>query len=168
MKALVADSLNEKGIEKLQKVCDVVVDTSITPEELLETINEYDAILVRSRTKVTKEVIEKAENLKIIARAGVGVDNIIMVVNAPESTTITVAEHTMGLILSAIRKIAVADKSTKAGKWEKKRFMGMELKGKTLGVIGMGRIGSQVVKRCQAFEMDAIAYDPYLPPRMMY
>ena len=175
MKALVADSLNEKGIEKLQKVCDVVVDTSITPEELLETINEYDAILVRSRTKVTKEVIEKAENLKIIARAGVGVDNIdvaaatekgIMVVNAPESTTITVAEHTMGLILSAIRKIAVADKSTKAGKWEKKRFMGMELKGKTLGVIGMGRIGSQVVKRCQAFEMDAIAYDPYLPPHV--
>ena len=175
MKALVADSLNEKGIEKLQKVCDVVVDTSITPEELLETINEYDAILVRSRTKVTKEVIEKAENLKIIARAGVGVDNIdvaaatekgIMVVNAPESTTITVAEHTMGLILSAIRKIAVADESTKAGKWEKKRFMGMELKGKTLGVIGMGRIGSQVVKRCQAFEMDAIAYDPYLPPHV--
>ena len=175
MKALVADSLNEKGIEKLQKVCDVVVDTSITPEELLETINEYDAILVRSRTKVTKEVIEKAENLKIIARAGVGVDNIdvaaatekgIMVVNAPESTTITVAEHTMGLILSAIRKIAVADESTKAGKWEKKRFMGMELKGKTLGVIGMGRIGSQVVKRCQAFEMNAIAYDPYLPPHV--
>ena len=130
------------------------MDTSITPEELLETINEYDAILVRSRTKVTKEVIEKAENLKIIARAGVGVDNIdvaaatekgIMVVNAPESTTITVAEHTMGLILSAIRKIAVADESTKAGKWEKKRFMGMELKGKTLGVIGMGRHGSEII-----------------------
>ena len=86
-----------------------------------------------------------------------------MVVNAPESTSITVAEHTMGLILSAVRKIAIADKSTKEDKWEKERFMGMELKDKTLGVIGMGRIGSQVVNRCKAFQMDAIAYDPYLP-----
>mgnify|MGYP002508180551 FL=1 len=175
MKALVADAINEKGIENLKEVCEVVVDTSITPEELLETIGEYDAILIRSRTKLPAEVIEKADNLKIIARAGVGVDNVdvnaatqkgIMVVNAPESTSITVAEHTMGLILSTIRKIAIADKSTKDGKWEKKAFMGMELRNKTLGVIGMGRIGSQVVKRCQAFEMDAIAYDPYLPPHV--
>ena len=175
MKALVADAINEKGIENLKEVCEVVVDTSITPEELLETIGEYDAILIRSRTKLPAEVIEKADNLKIIARAGVGVDNVdvnaatqkgIMVVNAPESTSITVAEHTMGLILSTIRKIAIADKSTKAGKWEKKAFMGMELRNKTLGVIGMGRIGSQVVNRCKAFEMDAIAYDPYLPPEV--
>ena len=175
MKALVADAINEKGIENLKEVCEVVVDTSITPEELLETIGEYDAILIRSRTKLPAEVIEKADNLKIIARAGVGVDNVdvnaatkkgIMVVNAPESTSITVAEHTMGLILSTIRKIAIADKSTKEGKWEKKAFMGMELRNKTLGVIGMGRIGSQVVNRCKAFEMDAIAYDPYLPPEV--
>ena len=175
MKALVADAINERGIENLKEVCEVVVDTSITPEELLETIGEYDAILIRSRTKLPAEVIEKADNLKIIARAGVGVDNVdvnaatqkgIMVVNAPESTSITVAEHTMGLILSTIRKIAIADKSTKAGKWEKKAFMGMELRNKTLGVIGMGRIGSQVVNRCKAFEMDAIAYDPYLPPEV--
>ncbi|MCQ2737140.1 MAG: phosphoglycerate dehydrogenase [archaeon] len=172
MKALIADAINEKGIENLKEVADVVVDTSITPEELLETIGEYDGIIVRSRTKLPAEVIAKADNLKIIGRAGVGVDNIdvnaatekgIMVVNAPESTSITVAEHTMGLILSAVRKIAVADKSTKEDKWEKKRFMGMELKDKTLGVIGMGRIGSQVVNRCKAFQMDAIAYDPYLP-----
>ncbi|MCQ2964566.1 MAG: phosphoglycerate dehydrogenase [archaeon] len=172
MKALIADAINEKGIENLKEVADVVVDTSITPEELLETIGEYDGIIVRSRTKLPAETIAKADNLKIIARAGVGVDNIdvnaatekgIMVVNAPESTSITVAEHTMGLILSAVRKIAIADESTKAGKWEKKRFMGMELKDKTLGVIGMGRIGSQVVNRCKAFQMDAIAYDPYLP-----
>ena len=104
MKALVADAINEKGIENLKEVCEVVVDTSITPEELLETIGEYDAILIRSRTKLPAEVIEKADNLKIIARAGVGVDNVdvnaatkkgIMVVNAPESTSITVAEHTM-------------------------------------------------------------------------
>lgn len=172
MKVLIADAINEKGIENLKEVADVVVDTSITPEELLETINEYDAIVVRSRTKVTKEIIENADNLKIIARAGVGVDNIdldaatekgVMVVNSPESTSITVAEHTMGLLLTLARKLSIADKSVKEGKWEKKKFMGVELRNKTLGVIGMGRIGSQVVNRCKAFEMDAIVYDPYLP-----
>ena len=172
MKVLVADAINEKGIENLKEVADVTVDTSITPEELVNTISEYHGIIVRSRTKVTREVIEKADNLKIIARAGVGVDNIdldaatekgIMVVNSPESTSITVAEHTMGLLLSMARKLTIADKSVKEGKWEKKRFMGVELRNKTLGVIGMGRIGSQVVNRCKAFEMDAVAYDPYLP-----
>ncbi|WP_407416396.1 phosphoglycerate dehydrogenase [Methanobrevibacter sp.] len=172
MKVLVADAINEKGIENLKEVADVTVNTSITPEELVNTINEYHGIIVRSRTKVTREVIEKADNLKIIARAGVGVDNIdldaatekgIMVVNSPESTSITVAEHTMGLLLSMARKLTIADKSVKEGKWEKKRFMGVELRNKTLGVIGMGRIGSQVVNRCKAFEMDAVAYDPYLP-----
>ena len=172
MKVLIADAINEKGIENLKKVAEVVVDTSITPEKLVNTINEYDGIVVRSRTKVTREVIENASNLKIIARAGVGVDNIdlnaatekgIMVVNSPESTSITVAEHTMGLLLNVARKISIADKSVKSGKWEKKRFMGVELRKKTLGIIGMGRIGSQVVNRCKAFEMDAMAYDPYLP-----
>ncbi|MGN0093950.1 MAG: phosphoglycerate dehydrogenase [Methanobrevibacter sp.] len=175
MKVLVADAIDQKGIDRLKEVADVVVDTTISPEDLLKTIKEYDGIAIRSRTKMTAEVIEAAENLKIIARAGVGVDNVdldaatkkgIMVVNAPESTSITVAEHTMGLMLAVARKIAIADKSTKEGKWEKKLFKGMELKGKTLGVIGMGRIGSQVVKRCQAFEMDALAYDPYLPPEV--
>lgn len=172
MKVLVADAINEKGIENLKEVAEVVVDTSITPEDLVKTIGEYDGIIVRSRTKVTKEVIDNADNLKIIARAGVGVDNIdlnaatekgIMVVNSPESTSITVAEHTMGLLLSMARKLSIADKSVKEGKWEKKKFMGVELRNKTLGVIGMGRIGSQVVNRCKAFEMDAVAYDPYLP-----
>ena len=171
MKVIVADAINEQGIDNLKKVAEVVVDTDITPEELLNTIEEYDGIIVRSRTKVTREVIEKAKNLKIIARAGVGVDNVdveaatekgIMVVNAPESTSITVAEHTMGLMLSVARKIAIADKSVKENKWEKKKFMGVELKNKTLGVVGMGRIGSQVVSRCKAFEMDVIVYDPYL------
>ncbi len=172
MKVLVADAINEKGIENLKEVAEVVVDTSITPEQLVDTIHEYNGIIVRSRTKVTKEVIDKADNLEIIARAGVGVDNIdlnaatekgIMVVNSPESTSITVAEHTMGLLLTMARKLAIADKSVKDSKWEKKRFMGVELRNKTLGVIGMGRIGSQVVNRCKAFEMDAVAYDPYLP-----
>jgi D-3-phosphoglycerate dehydrogenase len=172
MKVIVADSINQKGIDNLKEVAEVIVDTDISPEELLNTISEYEAIIIRSRTKVTREIIGRADKLKIIARAGVGVDNVdveaatekgIMVVNAPESTSITVAEHTMGLMLSAARKIAIADKSVKDGNWDKKRFMGVELRGKTLGVVGMGRIGSQVVKRCKAFEMDVIVYDPYLP-----
>ncbi|MBE6509034.1 MAG: phosphoglycerate dehydrogenase [Methanobrevibacter sp.] len=172
MKVLIADAINEKGIENLKEVAEVVVDTNITPEELANTIHEYNGIIVRSRTKLTADLIEKADNLQIIARAGVGVDNIdlnaatekgIMVVNSPESTSVTVAEHTMGLILSMARKISIADKSVKEGKWEKKKFMGVELRNKTLGVIGMGRIGSQVVNRCKAFGMDAMAYDPYLP-----
>ena len=170
-KVLVADKINEKGVEVLEGSAEVVNDPTITPEELLETIDQYEGIIVRSRTKVTKEVIEKAKNLKIIARAGVGVDNIdvnaatdqgILVVNAPQSTSITVAEHAMGLMLSLSRKIAIADASVKSGKWEKSKFMGMELRNKTLGVIGMGRIGSQVVKRSKAFEMDVIVYDPYI------
>ncbi len=170
-KVLVADKINEKGVEVLEGSAEVVNDPTITPEELLETIDQYEGIIVRSRTKVTRDVIENAKNLKIIARAGVGVDNIdveaatehgILVVNAPQSTSITVAEHAMGLMLSLSRKIAIADASVKSGKWEKSKFMGMELRNKTLGVIGMGRIGSQVVKRSKAFEMDVIVYDPYI------
>ena len=170
-KVLVADKINEKGVEVLEGSAEIVNNPKITPEELLKTIDQYDGIIVRSRTKMTKEVIENAKNLKIIARAGVGVDNIdvqaatdhgILVVNAPQSTSITVAEHAMGLMLSLSRKIAIADASVKAGKWEKSKFMGMELRNKTLGVIGMGRIGSQVVKRAKAFEMDVIVYDPYI------
>ena len=119
MKVLVADSINEKGIENLKAVADVVVDTTITPEELANTIHEYNGIVVRSRTKLTKDILKNADNMQIIARAGVGVDNIdldaatekgIMVVNSPESTSVTVAEHTMGLILSMARKISIADK----------------------------------------------------------
>ena len=136
-KVLVADKINEKGVEVLEGSAEIVNNPKITPEELLKTIDQYDGIIVRSRTKMTKEVIENAKNLKIIARAGVGVDNIdvqaatdhgILVVNAPQSTSITVAEHAMGLMLSLSRKIAIADASVKAGKWEKSKFMGMETK----------------------------------------
>ncbi|EKF85789.1 phosphoglycerate dehydrogenase [Methanobacterium formicicum] len=173
MKVLIADQINQKGIEELEEVAEVVARTDITPEELVSDIKDFDAIVVRSRTKVTREVIEAAPLLKIIARAGVGVDNVdveaatekgVMVVNAPESTSITVAEHTMGLVLSMSRKIAIADKSVKEGKWEKSRFMGMELNGKILGIVGMGRIGSQVVVRSKAFGMDIMVYDPYITP----
>jgi len=173
MKVLIADQINQKGIEELEEVAEVVARTDITPEELVKDIKDFDAIVVRSRTKVTREVIEAAPLLKIIARAGVGVDNVdveaatergVMVVNAPESTSVTVAEHTMGLVLAMSRKIALADKSVKEGKWEKSRFMGMELNGKTLGIVGMGRIGSQVVIRAKAFGMDIMVYDPYITP----
>ena len=170
-KVLIADQINEKGIDELKDVAEVVTNFTISPEELIKEIEDFDAIIVRSRTKVTREVIEAAKKLKIIARAGVGVDNVdvqaatergVMVINAPESTSITVAEHTMGLILALSRKISIADSSVKAGKWEKSRFMGIELNGKTLGVIGMGRIGSQVVTRSKAFGMETIVYDPYI------
>lgn len=171
MKVLIADQINEKGIDELKDIAEVVVQTDITPEELVDSIADYDGIVVRSRTKVTREVIEASRKLKIIARAGVGVDNVdvkaatekgIMVVNAPESTSITVAEHTIGIILSLARKIAIADKSVKDGKWEKSKFMGSELSGKTLGIIGMGRIGSQVATRCKAFNMEILVNDPYI------
>lgn len=171
LKVLIADEINEKGIDELKEVAEVVVQTDITSGELVKSIEDFDAIVVRSRTKVTREVIDAARKLKIVARAGVGVDNVdvqaatergIMVINAPESTSITVAEHTMGVILSLTRKISIADKSVKDGKWEKSKFMGMELAGKTLGIVGMGRIGSQVASRCKAFAMDIIVNDPYI------
>ena len=170
-KVLIADQINEKGIDELTDIADVVTNFTISKEELLDVIKDFDAIIVRSRTKVTREVIEASHKLKIIARAGVGVDNVdvqaatergVMVINAPESTSITVAEHTMGLILALSRKIAIADSSVKNGKWEKSRFMGIELNGKILGVIGMGRIGSQVVTRSKTFGMETIVYDPYI------
>lgn len=171
MKVIIADQINEKGIKELEDVAEVVVATSITQEELINTIRDFDAIIVRSRTKVTRAVIEAAEKLKIIARAGVGVDNVdveaatekgIMVVNAPESTSVTVAEHAMGLIMALARKISIADKSVKEGKWGKSRFMGIELNGKTLGIIGLGRIGTQVSIRAKSFGMDILVYDPYV------
>lgn len=171
MKVLIADQINEKGINELKDVAKVNVQTDITNEELIKVIGDFDAIVVRSRTKVTREVIEAAGKLKIVARAGVGVDNVdvdaatergIMVVNAPESTSITVAEHTMGIILSLARKISIADRSVKNGKWEKSKFMGTELAGKTLGIVGMGRIGSQVATRCKAFAMEIMVNDPYI------
>ena len=170
-KVLIADQINEKGIKELGDIAEVVTNFTISKEELIDVIKDFDAIIVRSRTKVTREVIEASNKLKIIARAGVGVDNVdvqaatergVMVINAPESTSITVAEHTMGLILALSRKIAIADSSVKNGKWEKSRFMGIELNGKILGVIGMGRIGSQVVTRSKAFGMETIVYDPYI------
>lgn len=175
MKILVSDHLHEAGIELLRQHAEVEVATGLSKEELIEKIRDKDGLLVRSATKVTRDVIEAAENLKVIGRAGVGVDNIdikaatergIIVVNAPEASSITVAEHTIGLMLALARRIPQANASLKAGKWEKKKFLGIELRGKTLGVIGMGRIGSQVVRKAKAFEMHCIAYDPYISKKL--
>ncbi len=172
MRILVSDGIEKEALAKLQTSHQVDV-IEMSPDDLLRNIEKYDALIVRGRTKVTAKVIEKGANLKVIGRAGVGVDNIdvaaassrkIPVVNAPTGSTISVAELAIGHMISLARKLPAADKSIKAGKWEKKSFMGTELSGKTLGLLGSGRIGTEVAKRAQAFGMKTIAYDPYLPP----
>ncbi|MBA1340997.1 MAG: D-3-phosphoglycerate dehydrogenase [ANME-2 cluster archaeon] len=171
MKVLVSDSLSEKGIEILEKGAEVDVRTGMSPEELKACIGEYDALVVRSQTQVTEEVIVAAENLKIIGRAGVGVDNIdveaatqrgIIVINAPQGNMISAAEHTIAMMMAISRNIPQANQSMKAGKWDRKLFMGVEVRGKTLGVVGLGRIGAEVAKRAQGMEMNILAYDPFI------
>lgn len=171
MKVLVSDSLSEKGIEILEREAEVDVKTGMSPEELKGCIGEYDALVVRSQTQVTKEIIDAADNLKIIGRAGVGVDNInieaatqrgIIVVNAPEGNMISAAEHTIAMMMALSRNIAQANQSVKAGKWDRKSFMGVEVRGKILGVIGLGRIGAEVARRAQGMDMDILAYDPFI------
>ena len=171
MKVLVSDNLHEAGIELLKSVAEVEVATGLSKEELIKKIKDKDALLIRSATKVTSDVIDAAKNLKAIGRAGVGVDNIdldaatkrgIVIVNSPTASSITVAEHTIGLMLSLARNIPFADSSLKSKKWEKKKFLGVELRGKTLGIIGIGRIGLEVSKKAKAFDMNVISYDPYI------
>ncbi len=172
-KILISDSLAEEGIEILKKVKEFKVDVKLKlpPEELKKIIKDYHALLVRSGTKVTKEIIEKADKLKVIGRAGVGLDNVdleaaskrgIIVMNTPGGNTISTAEHTMSLILALSRNISQADSSTKKGEWLRKKFMGVELYGKTLGIIGLGRIGNEVARRATSFGMKIVAYDPFL------
>ena len=171
MKVLVSDQLHKAGIKLLKGVADVEVATGLDKDALIRKIKDKDALLVRSDTKVTSDVIKAGKKLKVIGRAGVGVDNIdmsaatkrgIIIVNSPTASSITVAEHTVGLMLSLARNIPFADASLKSRKWEKKKFLGIELRGKTLGIIGIGRIGLEVVKKAKAFDMDVIAYDPYI------
>jgi D-3-phosphoglycerate dehydrogenase / 2-oxoglutarate reductase len=168
-KILLTDGLEKEGLEILQKSGQVDNLKDITPEELLQKIGEYDAVIVRGRTKLTTEVLAAAKNLKVAGRAGVGVDNInleaakakgVTVVNSPLATTIAVAELTLGLMLSLIRDIPRADTGLKEGNWLKKELRGVELYGKILGVIGFGRIGSAVAERAKAFGMKVIAADP--------
>lgn len=172
-KILVSDPLSEEGLSILKSSKDFIVDvkTGLKPPELKSIIAEYDALLVRSATKVTAEIIEAGTKLKIIGRAGVGLDNVdlkaatakgIIVMNTPAGNTISTAEHTMSLILSLSRSIPQADQSMKKNEWRRKDFMGVELYNKTMGIIGLGRIGMEVAKRCLSFGMRVKAYDPFL------
>src|SRR5258708_38114697 len=168
-KVLITDGLDESGQSILRKGSNLDDKTDISSAELLKQIGDYDALIVRGRTQVTAEIIAAAKQLKVIGRAGVGVDNIdleaakkasIVVVNAPSSTTLAVAELTFGFLLGLARQFPLADSSMKKGSWLKKEFEGVELHGKTLGIIGYGRIGMEVGKRAQVFGMNVIAYDP--------
>ncbi|MCE5195075.1 MAG: phosphoglycerate dehydrogenase [Nitrospiraceae bacterium] len=172
MKVLVSDKISEKGVEILKKAgLTVDVKTGMKPDELKSCIGEYHGLVVRSETKVTAEIIEAAKNLKVVGRAGSGLDNVdkaaaskkgIVVMNTPGGNTITTAEHTIAMLFSLARMIPQATASLKGGKWEKKKFMGVELFNKTLGIVGLGNIGSQVAKKAQGLEMVVIAYDPFL------
>ena len=168
---LITDGLDEKGQSILRKSAKVDDLTDISAGDLLKVIPEYDALIIRGRTRVTAPVIDAASKLKVIGRAGVGVDNIdleaarnrgILVVNTPMSTTVAVAELAFGLMLSLAREIPRADSAMKQGKWPKKELEGNELNGKTLGIIGMGRIGTQVAKYASTFGMNIIAYNPQI------
>ncbi|OHD56728.1 MAG: phosphoglycerate dehydrogenase [Spirochaetes bacterium GWF1_51_8] len=172
-KVLVTDKLEKEGIDILKKYkeIEVIEKDTMTPEELKEDIKNYDGIIIRSATKLKKDILEHADNLKVISRAGVGVDNIdipaatakgIVVMNAPLGNTISTAELAFSLIISLARKIPFAYASMKENKWERTKFTGTELRGKTLGVIGLGRIGTEVAKRAKAFEMNILGFDPYL------
>lgn len=170
-KILITDGLDEAGQSILRDSATVDDKSGISAEDLLKVIPEYDALIIRGRTKTTAAVMETASKLKVIGRAGVGVDNIdleaakkrnITVVNAPMSTTLAVAELTFGLLLALAREIPRADAGMKQNKWLKKELKGVELNGKTLGIIGFGRIGVEVGKRAVAFGMNVIAYDPLI------
>lgn len=172
MNILVSDSLSPRGVAVLEQGgFSVDVKTKLPKEQLLEEIKAYDGIVVRSGTKVTADVIDAGSQLKIIGRAGTGLDNVdceaatrrgIVVMNTPGGNTITTAEHTIALLVSMSRKIPQAVVSTKAGKWEKTKFMGTELYNKTLGLVGLGQIGTYVTKLAQGLAMQVIGYDPYL------
>jgi D-3-phosphoglycerate dehydrogenase / 2-oxoglutarate reductase len=172
-KVLITDPLSDQGIDKLLRAEDVEVVRKIglTGEALLSEIATADALLVRSQTKVTEEVINQGNRLKVIARAGVGVDNIdipaatrkgVIVVNAPDGNTISTAEHTFAMLISLARNIPQAHRTVINGEWNRKAFVGVELNQKTLSIIGFGRIGSELAKRAKAFRMNVIAFDPYL------
>lgn len=172
MKILVTDGIAPEAVKMLEDAGHEVVLDEASPEKLLEIIGDFDALIVRSRTKVRDDALEKAKNLKVIGRAGIGVDNIniqtakdhgIKVVNAPMGSTLSVAELAFGHMLALARGIARGTEGIKKGNWLKKQLKGMELDGKTVGIIGCGRIGQALAHRCQAFGMKTVGFDPYLP-----
>jgi D-3-phosphoglycerate dehydrogenase len=172
-KILVTDPIAQEGIDFLSRAAEVDVRLKPSPKELLQLIGGYEALIVRSETKVTRQVIEAGKRLQVVGRAGTGVDNIdleaatergIVVVNAPLGNTISAAEHTIALMFALARHLPQAYNSLRAGRWERQLFLGTELRGKTLGLIGMGQVGSEVARRARGLEMRVIAHDPYVSP----
>ena len=170
-KVLVADSIAQEGIDLLKKYHDVEVKTGLKEDELCEAVKDASALVVRSATTVTAKVIAAGTHLEVIARAGVGVDNVdvdaatehgVIVVNAPLANTMSAAEHTFCLMLALARNIPQGHASLQAGRWDRGKYMGIELSGRTLGIVGLGRIGTEVAKRAKAFEMRVLAFDPYV------
>jgi D-3-phosphoglycerate dehydrogenase len=168
IKVLVADKFHEDGVKLLREFTEVEVATGLKPDELLERVKDFDVLVVRSATKVTADVIAAGKKLRVVARAGIGLDNIdveaakarnIKVINAPEAPTVAVAELVIGHMLSFARRIPRGDASTKQGRWEKKELMGTELRGKTLGIIGTGHIGQAVGHRAKSFQMKLLLCD---------
>ncbi|HVH32219.1 MAG TPA: NAD(P)-dependent oxidoreductase, partial [bacterium] len=171
MKILITDGLAPEGLARLRAHSDVAVHQGLTPDDLRAAIADADAVVVRSRTRLDGELLAHARSLRVIARAGVGVDNIdveaatrrgILVLNTPDSSTISTAEHTMAMMLALVRHLPTAHLSTSRGEWQRETFTGVELYGKTLGVVGLGKIGSEVAHRAAAFGMRVIAYDPFV------
>src|SRR3990170_544967 len=174
MKVLVTERLSTAGTERLREHLEVDELLDLSGDDLEGVIAGYDALIVRSATKVTARLLERAENLKVVGRAGFGLDNVdvdaatrngVLVVNAPQSNVLSAAEHTMALLLAQARNVPQAHSALVAGSWERERWSGVELYGKTLGIIGLGRVGTLVAQRANAFGMRIVAYDPYLAPQ---
>ena len=172
-KILVADPIAQEGVDLLGTRAEVDSKHGLTAPELMEILGGYDALVVRSETKVTAEVIGAGKKLQVIARAGIGVDNIdleaatsagIPVVNAPTGNTVAAAEHTLALMLALARNIPEAHRSVKGGEWRRSAFMGIEVRNKTLGIAGLGRVGTEVARRAQSFSMRLVGYDPFISP----
>ena len=173
MKVLVCDKISEKGLEVFKQHPEIEVDVKLklSEEEICAIVAQYQAIVVRSDTKITAKILEKAEQLKVVGRAGVGIDNIdvptatqkgVVVVNTPDGNTIAAAEHTMAMMMALARHIPQADSSLRQGQWNRSKFVGVELRNKMLGIIGYGKIGSEVGKRSKAFGMNILVYDPFV------
>ncbi len=170
-KVLVSDPIDQVGIDILSQVAQVDVKTTLSPEELGQIIADYDALMIRSGTRVTQAVIDAGKNLKIIGRAGVGVDNVdvpaatrrgILVVNSPEGNTVAAAEHAIAMMFALSRYIPDANQSVKSNQWDRKSFTGVEVYKKTLGIVGLGKIGAHVAGIARSMGMRLLAYDPFL------